>query len=282
MVVRSPFIYELEYRTDEKEMSNFIITTGKKGSGKSWLGLRIGQLIMGDKFGLNNVCFSTNELIERLNRKEYPPGSVVVVEELGVSANARDAMTRQNKQLSFIAQTMRPARITIIANTISWGLIDPQVKNMADYRIKVLGYDKETGVTDFQFLILSPSDLKQEPKAAHMVIDGEKYTSWQLRQPTKELATTYNKMRNDYLEQIYSKGHETLAGNKTVRIGENIIAKRAPKTIADIKELGTKLNDLRPVYKVKKGWYTLKIREDFDCTNEEVRQACQVADSIIS
>jgi hypothetical protein len=202
---RSPLIRHLEYRMHKQGMSNFIIETGKKGSGKSWLGLRIGQLIMGeDKFSMDNVCFSSTTLLDRLDKKMYKCGDVVLLEELGVSANSRDFMTKTNKNLSMLAQTIRPEAITLIANTITWSLIDFQVKNMADYRIKVLGYDKQEGITEFKFLALSPQDDKEKPREEHLQFNDEKYVSWIMKRPTVELTDIYEPIRKDYMRKLYS------------------------------------------------------------------------------
>lgn len=205
--LRSPLIRTLEYRMHTKHMSNFIIETGKKGSGKSWLGLRLGQVIMGeDKFSMDNVCFSSSVLFDRLEKGFYKEGDVVLLEELGISANSRDAMTKVNKHLSFIAQAIRPERITLIANTIAWGLIDCQVKNMADYRIKITGYDTQTELTEFKFMVLSPSDGSQEPWQEHLQFGKEKYTSWEMKRPTKAITDIYEPLRKQYLKQLYAGG----------------------------------------------------------------------------
>lgn len=204
MKMRSPLIRHLEYQMEVKHMSNFLIETGKKGSGKSWLGLRFGELINGKDFDIHNVCFSSATLLDRLDKKEYSKGDVILLEELGVAANSRDAMTKANKNLSFIAQTIRPEAITIIANSITWGLIDVQVKNMADFRLKVMGYDVLTELTEFKFLTISPNDTGQEPFQEHLQFGGEKIVSWTLKRPSKELTDVYEPMRTAYLRQLYS------------------------------------------------------------------------------
>ena len=187
-----------------QKMSNFIIETGKKGSGKSWLGLRFGELMMGECFTMDNVCFSASAFLDRLDKGMYNKGDVVMLEELGVSANSREAMTKTNKNLSFISQTIRPAQITLIANTITWGLIDAQVKNMADFRIKVLGHDKLSGMTDFKFMVITPSDNGERPWEEHLQFGIEKYTSWQLSRPSDRITELYEPIRHEYLKQLYS------------------------------------------------------------------------------
>ena len=228
--MRSPLIRHLEYRMKVQHMSNFIIETGKKGSGKSWLGLRIGELMNGENFTMNNVCFSSAAFLDRLEKGMYHPGDVVLLEELGVSANSRDAMTKTNKNLSFISQTIRPAEITLIANTITWGLIDAQVKNMADYRIKVLGHDRLTGLTDFKFLVVTPNDVGERPWEEHLQFGIEKYTSWQLQKPSERVTKLYEPLRHEYLKQLYSG--EAISKNSQFGIAD-AVAKKDNKISAE-------------------------------------------------
>lgn len=206
-----------------RKKSNFIITTGKKGAGKSWLCLGFGQALEGDKFGMEHVCFSTQQLFEKLDNKVFEPGDVAVLEELGISANNRDAMTRVNKHLSFLAQSIRPARITLMANTITWGLIDPQVKSLADYRINVLGHDVVERTTLFKFLVIDPNEYGSEPLKSHLQFNGVKYTSWSMKAPTGGLGDVYDKARDEYIKQIYSDGNETFKGKDDVRFGNKKI-----------------------------------------------------------
>jgi hypothetical protein len=204
-----------------KKRSNFIVTMGKKGSGKSWLGLAFGETLEGKTFGMAHVCFSAETLFDMLDKKQFKEGDVVILEEIGIAANARDAMTRSNKHLSFLAQAIRPARITLIANTISWGLIDNQIKNMADYCINVIGYDVEKRITKFKFMAISPNPRGTEPFRSHMQFEGAvKYVSWTMKAPSKELGEQYNEARDVYTRQIYADGVSTIRDGEDVRFGK--------------------------------------------------------------
>ena len=214
----------LTYRTKKQGMSNLIIIIGKKGSGKSYLSLRIGEVTQGKTFGMNHVCFNLQELFKVLDEGEYEPNDVLILEEIGVAANARDAMSRMNKHLSFVAQAIRPARINLIVNTISWGLIDAQVRNMADYRIEVVGHDVVSELTEFKFLKISPRQDNPEPYKEHLAFndkDGRpvKFISWTMRKPSDKLAAEYEAKRMEYLKQIYSDGAATSSGDDDIRFG---------------------------------------------------------------
>jgi hypothetical protein len=222
-MTRSFLINELEGRT-KKGLSNFIIIIGKKGSGKSYLSLRLGEVIEGKSFGMRHVCFSINELFTLLDSGKYKAGDVIVLEEIGIAANSRDALTKTNKHLSFAAQAIRPARITLIANTISWGLMDSQVKNLADYRIEVVGHDTILQQTEFKFKKISPKQDNPEPYTEHLwTKDGEgrvvKHILWTMNRPSHEIAEQYDTKRMEYLKQIYADGAATMQHGEDIRFG---------------------------------------------------------------
>ena len=234
----SKLISHLKHRTDKQGMSNLIIIIGKKGSGKSYLSLRLGEIIEGSGFNMAHVCFSLKQLFELLTSGKYKPGDVVILEEIGIAANARDAMTRMNKHLSFVAQAIRPARINLLVNTISWGLIDNQVRNMADYRIEVIGHDVLTGLTDFKFLKISPRQDNAEPYKEHLIFNDEngrpvKYISWTIHKPSGKLAEEYENKRMEYLKQIYADGAASSLGN--VAIGKKTVKELQP-TLGELAE----------------------------------------------
>lgn len=234
-MVSSNLIRTLKYRMRKQGMSNFIIVTGKKGSGKSYLSLRMGELLQGKDFGLNHVCFSVQELLELLDGKTLKAGDVILLEEIGVAANSRDAMTNINKSLSFAAQTIRPECITLIANTISWNLIDSQVKNLADFRIEVIGHDARQKLTEFKFTKISPSPNSPEPYREHLVFNSNgapiKYTSWTVKKPSNRLAEPYDIKRKEYLRSIYSKGTASIKG----KVIKNVVSIKA-----DVEQLVSK------------------------------------------
>lgn len=227
---KSILMMHLYNRMHIKGMSNLVIITGKKGSGKSLLSLRFGEVLEGKTFGLHHVCFNLQQLFTLLDNKLVKPGDVVILEEIGVAANSRDAMTKLNKHLSFVAQVIRPACITLIVNTISWGLIDAQVKNLADYRIIVNGHDVQTSETEFKFLKISPRDDKMEPYKEHLIYKNIKCISWTMKRPSMELEAEYKTLRDEYMKQIFSDGATTSATGDDTRFGVGRKAQAKKKT----------------------------------------------------
>ena len=276
----SKLIRHLKYRMHKQKMSNFIIVIGKKGSGKSYLSLRLGELIEGESFGLHHVCFSLQQMFDLLDKGSVKEGDVVMLEEVGIAANARDAMTRTNKHLSFAAQAIRPARITVIANTISWGLIDSQVKNLADYRIEVIGHDVQSSLTEFKFMKINPRQDDSEPYKEHLIFNDEngrpvKYISWFIRKPSDELAEAYDVKRNEYLRQIYSDGAATMSGNDDIRFGMG--KRKAAEPKPTLSELADRVLSFKSNFEINGKISSVLVADKFGVGRHKASEIVQLA-----
>jgi len=80
---------------------NFMVT---KNSGKSTTA--IAQACKLDAtFNIDRIVFAGHEYTQQL--KVIKPGQFIVWEEVGVNLNSREAMTKMNKDMSYVLQTMR-------------------------------------------------------------------------------------------------------------------------------------------------------------------------------
>jgi hypothetical protein len=201
--------------------------------------MRFGE-ILDPNFSIDHVCFSPEQFFALL-RTNLPIGSVVLYDEAGVGSNSRDALTKTNKHMSFIAQTIRTLRITVIFTAPSWGLIDGQVRNLMDYAIEVIGHDKADGITRFKFFVIEPSD-KETPYRKHLVFDDEygapvKYMSWTLKAPSKTLTDQYEPVRNSYTKIMVSDADDTIKTGQDVRFGNKKKVKERPNLIEIAKQV---------------------------------------------
>jgi hypothetical protein len=234
-------IRTLRYRNHEQRQSTCILVYGKKGKGKSWLVLRLGE-ILDPKFGIDHVCFSPQQFFALL-KTGLPTGSCVLYDEAGVGSNSRDALTKTNKHMSFIAQTIRTLKITVFFTAPSWGLIDGQVRNLMDYAIEVMGHDTVLGISKFKFFSIDPSD-KEAPYRKHLVFNDEsgrpiKYVSWSVKTASRELTDQYEPVRSAHTSTMVSDADETMASGQDVRFGRKKKIKERPIVTEVAKKLKT-------------------------------------------
>jgi hypothetical protein len=239
----------------ENNNSNLILVYGKKGKGKSFLSLRLSQLI-DKRFTLSRCVFTLEDFFSLLD-KGMPKGSCIVLDEIGVAANSRDSQTRESKHLSRIAQTIRPMGITVFATVPSWGLVDAQARNLMDYAIEAVGYRPDTETSTFKFFSIEPSN-KPVPMRKHLVlpINNEfvKCMSWTCSMPSKDMATEYKIKRSDYSKQMSSDAYATSVSGNDIRYGKDRHAKKKPISIEEARKMiddGNNIEKVRVDGKIK-------------------------------
>lgn len=113
-----------------KENKNLnIVFTGKVGGGKSYASITTGNYL-NPNFDLENVCYTIADFIERVQTQ--PKGTVIILDEAGVSASNRDTMTKESKTLSKVIETTRYLQQISIFNLPNLAFLDKHVKTMLD------------------------------------------------------------------------------------------------------------------------------------------------------
>lgn len=125
------------FRKKLNEDSKIILIFGKRGSGKSALGLRAIENIKSKTnrscyvLGINDIFLPT--WIKSIkNIEETETGSVILVDESVVSFNARESMKGANKNLSKIMAIARHKNLTLLFITQNTGMIDKNILKLAD------------------------------------------------------------------------------------------------------------------------------------------------------
>ena len=134
--------YEYGYRYDgrviinsywkkrEGENKNLnLVFTGKVGGGKSYASISTGNYL-NRNYDLSNVCYTIADFIERVQTQ--PKGTVIILDEAGVSASNRDTMTKESKTLSKVIETTRYLQQISIFNLPNLAFLDKHVKTMLD------------------------------------------------------------------------------------------------------------------------------------------------------
>ena len=103
------------------------VITGDTGTGKSFSSLRLGSLVDED-FRIENVVFDVKELIDLIEVR--PPGSLLVLDEAGISFGSRDFMSKQNKVMSSVIQMFRFKQIALIWTLPDISMIDIQARRL--------------------------------------------------------------------------------------------------------------------------------------------------------
>ncbi|PIN93236.1 hypothetical protein COU54_03870 [Candidatus Pacearchaeota archaeon CG10_big_fil_rev_8_21_14_0_10_31_24] len=117
--------------------SKIVLIFGKRGSGKSALGLRIMENI---KSETERSCYTIG-ISEKLlpswistieNIDEADSGSIILIDEGAISFSSRESMKSTNKELSKIMAIARHKNLTLLFITQNTGMIDKNVLKLTD------------------------------------------------------------------------------------------------------------------------------------------------------
>ncbi|MDO8459892.1 MAG: ATP-binding protein [Nanoarchaeota archaeon] len=119
------------------EDSKIILIFGRRGSGKSALGLRIMENIQAQTerncyaLGIHEKFIpSWIQSIDSIEKAQ--PESVILVDEGAVSFSSRESMRDTNKELSRLMAIARHKNLTLVFITQNTGMIDKNVLKLAD------------------------------------------------------------------------------------------------------------------------------------------------------
>ena len=129
-----------DYPTFQKRLhqdSKIVLIFGKRGSGKSALGLRILENI---KATTKRNCYALGIKEDVLpswittlqNIHDAETESIVLIDEGAISFNSRESMKDKHKELSKIMAIARHKNLTMLFITQNTGLIDKNVLKLAD------------------------------------------------------------------------------------------------------------------------------------------------------
>jgi hypothetical protein len=105
-VARHPIPDDVIWKRVHERDRNFLLALiGGTGSGKSYAALRLAE-VLDPGFDARQVALGLEQFFE-LVQADFPPGSVVVLDEAGVSASHRDWYDDANQHLNYVLQTWR-------------------------------------------------------------------------------------------------------------------------------------------------------------------------------
>ena len=204
--VEAPDWYWVEYikrRVREKNLGFVGMFTARPGKGKSWSCLSLASLV--DHTFVNDIntngaqsrIASSLAQFGRMIANEKKPGRVYILEEGGVNANSKDAMTKESKAYMDIMQVARYKRLILFINAPYTSLYVKVGRNLLDGEFRVVSrwhdwnvirptlvdYKDKVDKTFYQFLRLLTGMRDQKinqlwlPKPPQVLID--KYSEYE-------------------------------------------------------------------------------------------------------
>ena len=200
---------------------------GKRGKGKSAIGLRICEM-MSDRFSLDNVCFTSKTFLKLLNSGNLKKGDAVLFDEISVTQYARDFMSQQNKVLNHVLTTWRSKNLFLCYTCPTLGMLDKNVRSLTDSIIEAISINRKdnTNICKFKKVRVNPLTGKimyvfprvkgkhhlAKPKVKQMIFNKSKFLD------------EYDDIRKEYADELSIKLEQELLGE---------IEKQAKKKLTD-------------------------------------------------
>lgn len=225
VVNKAPRSYLIKYilhKILEDNEDFVLIVTGKRGRGKSYASLRIGETIaseLGIPFSVqDNVKYTVKAMLNTVNSLKFSTGTPIIMEEAGVHANARKFMSEVNAALNFFTQTVRTRHYCIIFNLPKAKMVDFSVRNLATARIEIIAKDKPRKVSIGKMYLLDYDEFTKREWRRNLRIKIQgKMKLCVLKQieftlPSPEIVEAYEEKKKTYTAKLYTDLENSISG----------------------------------------------------------------------
>jgi len=237
-----------------------ILTYGVTGSGKSWLDIRIAELlciVQGRKFDIaNRIFFDFKGLLTYTNQKDLPPGDVSVSEELGVSMGARK--WQRNISYSELLQTFRDLQTICLFNVPFRTMIDKHARLLSHFQIEMMSRKGNLNTIKLFLLQHNPSAKTDKKTTFEKYLRIERTNKWgsiikkpikvlRWKQPSKEVLDIYIPLQKEFKSNVRKR---LAAKIKEGEVKEKKPVKQRKDEVYKTKQLleqGVSLNDIAKI-----------------------------------
>ena len=195
-----------------KDIKLFIV--GPQGSGKSrsamHLGIRVGEeeaKILGGKWedffprDLSHV-FIGDPAAHADALKHIKKHGIYILDDAGVSINARNFMTAYNKSLNDIFQTVRTDNALIIINAPDTFLIDNVPRNIVSHFGEVSESQHAMGINFIKIFKMERKFRTGETHYHNYQFGSNMIVRWRFRDIPEDMALAYEKRRDEATQRI--------------------------------------------------------------------------------
>lgn len=222
-----------------------LFVIGLPGMGKSSTSMRIGELIKEKRMELSEIdqeIFVVDSLLEFVQAvRRAKGGDIIVIEEVSVLFPSKRAMSGDNVDVGKILDTCRKKKLIIVSNAPIWTSIDGHMRAMGHILIETLRINKTQKVVVSKFHRLQTNPASGKTYRHTMQRKGRDVARMFTRKPDKDRWESYEKKKDDFMEELYARIEQT-ALNKKKRFEKEL--KQAKPKIKDLSKRELQVHQL--------------------------------------
>ena len=185
---------------------NFLATiTGPTGSGKSWSGLSMAELI-DPTFTVDRVIFKARELMKLIREGNLKPGSVILWDEAGIDLSNRNWQSVTNKMLNALLQTFRHRNFILLFTVPFHDFIDSASRKLfhADFETQKINKNQQVVIIKPKLLQYNSNLCKWYRKYLKITENGHlvKIKRWAVPKPSDELIKAYEEKKTKFTSSL--------------------------------------------------------------------------------
>lgn len=225
-------------RVMRKNQNNLIGVIGRTGSGKTWSGISICEIMSkmdGVPFTIDHIVFSLTELMNLINSGKLQRGSKIIFDEPQVSISAREFQSEANKVFNFLLSTFRHKNLSLFFCTPFESLLDRNTRRLFHGRFETLSVNPNNNTCRLKPRYLEYSDFKTDAYRKQLVVNfkagniskTQKLFYWDVPKPSEKLIELYEAKKLAFTNNLNRNILERL--NKFEDSGKSMTAGEKPK-----------------------------------------------------
>jgi hypothetical protein len=218
-----PTFSEVIYRRRNLGVNSITLIVGKRGIGKSYMGLYLCKFF-DSNFTVKQVVFSVEDFLDIM--KILSKRACVLFDESGIAVSNRTFMSYINLVCSYVAESFRFKGVDLFLTVPNMNLVDVNLRNLSDFMIRVTrrGYGRVYQISSDVF----KSGIKT-PILCNL----------QTKKPEDQLCAEYEEKRATYLSSAYDRWLTSLKENQVKLEPRKAIFEKASEVVDRLRTEGT-------------------------------------------
>lgn len=243
-VQQNPFLNWILKRIQKKK-NCMIVIVGQTGSGKSYAAMML-AIMLDALFNIDRIAFTGKEFIEIASNPKLKPGSVILLDEAGISMDNRTWWSTHNRMINWLLQTFRHQRLIAIITVPELSFIDKKSLVLFHVVMETTSIDPKKKICFLKPKIVNPKPASLTNKNFWMTFptikddSGEviKINRLEVGLPPKKLLKNYEKKKSEFTRDLKDDALMALGGGKIKKYNLDLDLSERKNQVLLLKQMG--------------------------------------------